>query len=85
MIKIQNVFIFTMIFAVCFSQTVNLSQIYTPATLATKGPEFNDPSFIKLIDNYFGCKKWIDGECAECSTGYVFNNNGICCVVDQHC
>jgi hypothetical protein len=39
-------------------QTVNLSKIFPAQTLSTLGPEYNDPSFIKLIDNYFGCKTW---------------------------
>jgi proprotein convertase subtilisin/kexin type 5 len=83
--KIQHLVILSVLLLLTFSQTVNLSQIYTPETLATLGPEYNDPNFIKLIDNYFGCKTWTDGNCAECSSGYVFNKNGVCCVVDQHC
>lgn len=80
--KIQHLVILSVLLLLTFSQTVNLSQIFTPQTLATLGPQYNDPNFIKLIDNYFGCKNWTDGYCAECSSGYVFNKNGVCCVVD---
>jgi hypothetical protein len=82
MSKIQHAIILSLVFAIGLSQIVNLSQIFTPQTLSTLGPEYNDPNFIKLIDNYFGCKNWTDGNCVECSTGYVFNSKGICCVVD---
>ena len=41
-----------------YGQMANLSQIFPPQTLSTLGPEYSDPSFIKLIDNYFGCKTW---------------------------
>lgn len=85
MAKIQQTLVLSVIIAISFSQIVNLSQIYTPQTLSTLGPEYNDPDFIKLIDNYFGCKNWTDGNCVECSTGYVFNNKGVCCLVDEYC
>lgn len=40
---------------------------------------------MKVVDNYFGCKTWKEGFCVECSQGYIFNNNGICCKIDQNC
>ena len=79
MLKIRGAIILSLFIAICLTETIPLSQIYTPEKLSTLGPEYNDPEFIKLIDNYFGCKTWTDGICAECSQGYVFNNNGICC------
>lgn len=85
MAKIQNAVIISVILAVCIAQTVNLSQIYTPQTLSTLGPEYNDPNFLKLIDNYFGCKNWTDGGCVECSSSYIFNKQGVCCLVDTQC
>jgi hypothetical protein len=83
--RLQNVILISVLLVLSLSQTVNLSQIFTPQTLSTLGPEYNDPNFIKVIDNYFGCKNWTDGNCVECSKGYVFNTNGICCEVDQYC
>lgn len=85
MIKIRGAIILSLFIAICLTETIPLSQIYTPEKLSTLGPEYNDPEFIKLIDNYFGCKTWTDGVCTECSQGYVFNNNGICCSIDAHC
>lgn len=67
------------------AQSVNLSQIFTQPTLSTLGPEYSDPNFIKLIDNYFGCKTWEEGNCVECSQGYIFNKQGICCEIDAYC
>jgi hypothetical protein len=83
--KLQNFILISVLLALSLAQTVDLSQIYTPQTLSTLGPEYNDPNFIKLLDNYFGCKTWTDGNCVECSQGYVFNNKGICCEVDAYC
>ncbi len=79
MILTGKVFIFLILVTLSVSQVVNLSQIFKPDTLSTLGPEYNDPNFIKLIDNYFGCKTWVNGACVECSQRYVFNNKGICC------
>ena len=71
--------------AIVSSQTINLTQIFTPATLATLGPEYQNPEFLKTINNYFGCKTWQDGVCTECSQSYIFNNKGVCCLIDEHC
>lgn len=85
MIKIRGLTVFLAIATIALSQTVDLKQIYTEATLPTLGPEYSDPNFLKLIDNYFGCKTWSDGYCVECSASYAFNKNGICCSIDKHC
>ena len=71
--------------ALTSSQILDLNQVYTPETQATLGPEYQDPAFLKVINNYFGCKTWKDGACLECSFGYIFNNNGVCCKIDQNC
>jgi len=63
MAKLQTLLLVSVLAAVTISQTVNLSQILTPQTISTLGPEYNDPAFIKLIGNYFGCKTWTDGNC----------------------
>ena len=44
-----------------------------------EGNEFEDPEFVKILNNYFGCKTWDEGVCIECSENYYFNNNGVCC------
>ena len=83
--KIQILCILAIILAISYSQTVDLTRIFKPETIATLGPEYNDPEFIKIIDNYFGCRTWENGQCTQCSQGYLFNNKGICCKVDQNC
>lgn len=67
------------------SQIVDLNLIFTADTQATLGPEYKDPAFLTLINNYFGCKTWTNGFCTACSPSYVFNKAGICCLVDQQC
>lgn len=37
------------------------------------------------VANYFGCKTWNKSLCTECSQGYSFNQNGVCCEVDTYC
>ena len=71
--------------AIVSSQTIDLTQIFTPETLATLGPEYNDPNFLKVINNHFYCKTWKDGFCVECSSDAIFNNNGVCCKIDRNC
>lgn len=85
MVRISTAFILLILVALAVSETVDLTQVYKPETLSTLGPEYNDPNFIKLIDNYFGCKTWMNGSCVECSYRYVFNNDGICCEIDDLC
>ena len=41
--------------------------------------DLNDPEFLKVLNNYFGCKVWEEGVCVECSENFYFNDNGICC------
>ena len=48
-------------------------------------PEFQDPNFLRIINNYFGCKTWVDGVCMECSNNFYFNENGVCCEVKEFC
>ena len=47
--------------------------------------DLNDPAFVTLLNNYFGCKTWDEGVCVECSENYYFNNKGICCEVKPEC
>lgn len=82
---IHRTLLLVLLTTLAVSQTVNLSQIYTPATAATLGPEYSDPAFLKLLDNYFGCKTWDEGFCIACSAGYVFNKAGVCCSIDPQC
>lgn len=85
MVKSSKILIAILLIALAAGQTVNLSQIFTPETLATLGPEYQNSDFLRKIDNYFGCKTWEDGHCIECSAGYIFNNHGICCEIDRNC
>lgn len=45
----------------------------------------DDPTLLKTLNNYFGCKTWAGEVCLECSTRYYFNKNGICCEVKPEC
>jgi len=89
--KIRSLLLLLTLVGLTLSQTVtlptpiDLNLIYTPSTISNLGPEYNDPAFIKLIDNYFGCKTWQEGFCIECSASYIFNKNGICCSIDTYC
>lgn len=85
MAKSSKILIAILLIALTSSQIVNLSQIFTPQTQATLGPEYQSADFLKKIDNYFGCKTWQQGLCIECSFGYIFNNNGVCCEIDRNC
>lgn len=85
MSKILTSLVISLLIASAFAQTLNLSAVFTPATQATLGPEYQDPEFLKLINNYFGCKTWQNGACTECSASYIFNKNGVCCLIDSHC
>lgn len=85
MAKSSKILIAILLIALASSQIVNLNQIFTPQTLATLGPEYQNADFLKKIDNYFGCKTWQQGLCIECSFSYIFNNNGVCCEIDRNC
>lgn len=56
--QIVKILIVLLLAAIVSSQTVHLDQIFTPETLATLGPEYQNPEFLKTINNYFGCKTW---------------------------
>lgn len=47
--------------------------------------ENGDIGFLRALNNFFGCKEWSDTECIECSAGYFFNDNKICCEVTPQC
>ena len=47
--------------------------------------ENGDLAFLRALNNYFGCKTWEDGECTECSSNYIFNDNKICSQVTPQC
>ena len=79
---VQRFVVLAILLSLTLTQVVDLNTIFTPETKATLGPEYEDPAFLRLIDNYFGCKTWVDGLCTECSQGYLFNKNGVCCIVD---
>ena len=57
----------------------------TVTTTSVRGDEFNNPEFVKVLNNYFGCKTWDNGICVECSDHYYFNENGVCCEVKPQC
>lgn len=61
-----------------------MSQAFTQDQ-TVKGEEFKDPEFVKVLNNYFGCKTWEDGVCVECSARFVFNDNGVCCEIKPQC
>lgn len=37
--------------------TLLMSQSFAQDQLV-RGEEFNDPEFVKVLNNYFGCKTW---------------------------
>ena len=47
--------------------------------------DLNNPELMKALNNYYGCKVWLDGVCTECSQHYYFNKKGICCEVKPEC
>jgi hypothetical protein len=49
---------------------------------ATSGIPLSD---IITVANYYGCKTWVKNQCTECSQGYYFNKNGVCCEVPSLC
>lgn len=63
MLKIPECFFAFLLIILVFGQSIDLSSIYTPATKATIGPEYQNPAFLKVINNYFGCKTWKNGAC----------------------
>ena len=83
--QMTKILVVLLLTALASTQVVDLTQVFTPETIATLGPEYNDPNFMKVINNYFGCKEWKDGFCVACSQGFIFNKNGICCKVDPNC
>jgi len=44
-----------------------------------------NPELLAVLNNYFGCSKWDNQLCLECSKGYFFNEKGICCEVSPQC
>lgn len=42
-------------------------------------------SQLVTVANYYGCKTWSKDQCLECSKGYFFNKNGVCCEVSPLC
>lgn len=37
------------------------------------------------VANYYGCRTWAKDQCLECSNGYSFNKNGVCCQISDLC
>lgn len=64
---------------ICF-----IALVFGHIPLATP-TEFNNPEFVKALNNYFGCKTLKNDVCIECSDHYYFNKNGICCEVSPQC
>ncbi len=54
-------------------------------------PELNrqeilgNPTLLQAVNNFYGCRVWEDSVCVECAVRYVFNEEGICCLVDPQC
>jgi hypothetical protein len=42
-------------------------------------------SDIVTVANYYGCKTWVKNQCTECSNGFYFSKNGVCCEVPTLC
>ena len=85
MAKSSKIVFGLVLLAVASSQIIDLNLVFSPETQATLGSEYQDPQFLRTINNYFGCKTWVDGLCTECSENYIFNNNGVCCKIDPEC
>lgn len=70
------------LFAILLLAVLTSSQLSNPEL----DPEIlNDPEFVNLLNNYFGCKTWEEGVCIECSENFYFNNKGVCCEVKPQC
>jgi hypothetical protein len=40
-----------------------LALVWTQNVDATLGDELKNPEFVKVLNNYFGCKSWDNGVC----------------------
>lgn len=47
--------------------------------------ELNNTVLITQLNNYFGCKVWDQDSCLQCSKGFSFSKNGICCKIQGTC
>lgn len=56
-----------------------LSVCFASDVPALSQEDLNNPELMRVLNNYFGCKTWVDGTCTECSNNYYFNAKGICC------
>lgn len=75
----KNLLLVTLIF-LCAAPT-----LYAQDTLTLSQDDLNNADLMKVLNNYFGCKTWVDGVCTECSQSYFFNAKGICCLASQEC
>lgn len=73
------------VLALVLGLNTQLTPINLDKTIDKTSPQFNDPQFLKIINNYFGCKKWENGKCVACSDHFFFNMKGICCEVKPEC
>lgn len=64
----------------CLVILLLLSLVYTQDNTAQELIEAH-PELLVVLDNYFGCGKWDNQVCIECSKNYFFNAKGICCEV----
>ncbi len=62
-----------------------LALVWGQSVESSLGDEFQNPEFVKVLNNYFGCKTWDNGVCVECSNHYFFNVHGVCCEVKPQC
>ena len=63
MAKSSMILIGLVLLAVASTQIIDLNLVFSPETQATLGEEYQDPEFLRTINNYFGCKTWVDGHC----------------------
>ena len=76
------------IFAIAIALLLSLAYTQGNFTLSSFNGDFSSLNSVSgqiplssLINvaNYYGCKTWAKDQCVECSNGYSFNKNGVCC------
>lgn len=59
--------------------------VWANNSLTLSEDDLKNADLMKVLNNYFGCKTWVDGVCTECSQDFYFNAKGICCAVTKEC
>ena len=82
------------LFAIAFALLLVVSLSDGDLTLSSFNGDFSSLDAVSgqvplsdliTVANYYGCKTWAKDQCLECSNGYSFNKNGVCCQISDLC